>query len=118
MKSNTTISYSTKSAVLLAVLVLAGCTVTTHQSYDATVTYKVVPNDSSRFRTTHFQLQRVPGDEPAPIKPADVEFLPRDQAPPGTAEGVVLRCRVHQERDTVNVAAADASETFGPCTKV
>ncbi|WP_133848168.1 hypothetical protein [Labedaea rhizosphaerae] len=110
--------------VLVACLVLtgflgfAGCKAATHQTYDATLTYKVVPDDSSRYRTTHFLLHRVPGHEPTPIKPADVEFLPRDQAPPGTAEGVLLRCQVHQERDTMNVAAADASETFGPCAKV
>ena len=111
------ISYNTKVLVLLACLVLAGCTGATHQSYDATLTYKVVPDDSSRYRTTHFLLHRVPGGEPNPIKAADVEFLPRDQAPAGTAEGVLLRCKVHQERDTVNVAPADASETFGPCEK-
>ena len=107
-----------RGLMLVSLLVLAGCTVTTHQSYDATLTYKVVPDDSSRYRTTHFLLHRVPGDEPAPIKPADVEFLPRDQAPPGTADGVLLRCKVHQERDTMNVAAADAAETFGPCEKM
>lgn len=105
-------------ALLLAaaLLLLAGCT--TRQSYDATLTYRVTPWPAgSRYESTHFLLHRVPGAEPAPIKPADVEFLPRDQAPAGTAAGVLLRCQVHQERDTVNVAAADASETFGPCEK-
>ena len=103
---------------LVSLLLVAGCTVTTHETYDATLTYKVVPNDSTHYRATYFELERVPGNEPAPIKSADVEFLPRDQAPAGTTEGVLLRCRVHQERDTVTVAAADASETFGPCEKV
>jgi hypothetical protein len=107
-----------RAVLLVTLLALAGCTVTTHQSYDATLTYKVTPDHSSRYRDTHFLLHRVPGDEPDPIKPADVEFLPRDQAPPGTADDVLLRCRVHQERDTVNVGAADATEQFGPCEKV